>query len=94
VELLRYGLGIASLLCGALIILASYVRQISNFKNRHNEKGQWSSPAPFFGPLLVIVGYSVLPIEFSSWIFLVVVLDPDTVLTILSIPYLFKGLRE
>lgn len=79
---------------GALIVLASYMRQISNFKNRHKENATWSSPVPFFGPLFVIVGYFVLPIEFTAWIFLVVALDPDTVVTVVSIPYLIKGLRE
>lgn len=93
-EVLRYLLGGASVLGGTLIIIASYLRQISNFRNRNKENGKWSSPAPFFGPLLVIVGYSALPFEFSGWIFLVIVLDPDTVLTILSIPWLIKGLRE
>jgi len=93
VELLRYLLGGVSLLCGTLVVIASYVREISNFKNRNRENGKWSSPTPVLGPVLIVVGYATLPIEFSSWIFLVVVLDPDTVLTILNIPYLFKGLR-
>ncbi len=89
-----YLLGGAFLLCGSLIVLASYVRQISNFRNRNKADGQWSSPAPFIGPLLIIVGYAALPVEFSSWIFLAIVLDPDTVITILSLPHLIKGLRE
>ncbi len=93
-ELLRYLLGSASLLCGVLIVFASYVRQVSNFTNKSKENGKWSSPAPFVGPVLVVVGYATLPIEFSSWILLVFVLDPDTVLTVLSIPYLFKGIRK
>ena len=50
-------------------------------------------PGPVVGPALVVVGYLVLPVEFSKWIFLVIVLDPDTVITVLSIPYFFKGLR-
>ena len=74
--------------------MTSDVMQVTNFRNRDKENGQWSSPAPFIGPVLIVVGYSALPIEFSKWIFLVIVLDPDTVVTILSIPYLIKGLRE
>jgi len=84
----------ALLVVGALIICAGYVRQIMNFRNRHKKDGSWSSPAPFIGPILVIVGYSGLPVEFSKWIFLVIVLDPDTMVTVLSLRYLFKGLRE
>ena len=93
-ELLNYLLGAVFLLGGSLVIFASYVRQGTNFRNRNKENRQWSSPAPFIGPVLIIVGYFALPLEFSKWIFLVIVLDPDTVITILSIPHLFKGLRE
>ena len=50
--------------------------------------------SPFIGPVLVILGYFALPIEFSKWTLLVIVFDPDTVVTISSIPYLFKALRK
>ena len=89
--ILRHLLGGTSVLLGALVVSASYVRQTTNFRNRHNENGQWSSPAPFIGPLLVVVGYFSLPIEFSYWIFLVIVLDPDTVVTILQVTYPFRS---
>lgn len=93
-ELLSYFIGGVFLLFGTLIVLASYVRQVTNFRNRDKQSGRWSSPVPFIGPVLIIVGYSALPIEFSKWVFLVIVLDPNTVFTVLSIPYLIKGLRE
>jgi len=93
-ELLRYVFGVALLLFGSFIILTNYARQISNYRNSKKENGRWSSPAPLIGPLFVIVGYSILPLEFSSWIFLVIVLDPDTVITILGLPHLIKALRE
>jgi hypothetical protein len=93
-ELLSNFLGGAFLLFGALMVFASYVRQVTNFKNRDKENSSWSSPVPFIGPVFIIVGYAALPIEFSKWIFLMIVLDPDTVITILNIPQLIKGLRE
>ena len=86
--------GGALVVLGSLIIFASYVRQIRNFNNRHRKDRPWSSPVPFIGPLLVIAGYSGLPVEFSKWIFLVIVLDPDTMITLLNLRYLFKGLCE
>ena len=92
-ETLRYLLGSAFLLSGAYIVIASYVRQITNFRNRNSENGHWSSPVPFIGPLLVVGGYFILPIEFSTWIFLIFVLDPDTVIIVLSIPHLVRSLR-
>jgi hypothetical protein len=94
VELFSYVPGTVFLLIGSLIMFASYVRQISNYRNRYRQGRRWSSPAPFIGPVLVILGNFALPIEFSKWILLVIVFDPDTVVTILSIPYLFKALRK
>lgn len=93
-EILKTLSGAAFLLFGTFIVFMSYVRQISNFRNRHNDNARWSSPAPFIGPLFVIVGYFLLATEFSYWILLTLVLDPDTVITILGIPYLIKGLQE
>jgi uncharacterized membrane protein HdeD (DUF308 family) len=94
VELLKHFFGGALLLFGLFIVLASYVRQITNFRNRKKENGKWSSPAPFVGPVFVVVGYAALPFEFSSWIFLIIVLDPDTLITIVGLPYLIKAFRE
>ncbi len=93
-ELLKHFFGGALLLFGLFIVLASYVRQITNFRNRKKENGKWSSPAPFVGPVFVVVGYAALPFEFTPWIFLIIVLDPDTLITIVGLPYLIKALRE
>ena len=93
-ELLKHLFGGALLLFGLFIVLTSYVRQITNFRNRKRENGKWSSPAPFVGPVFVVVGYAALPFEFTPWIFLIFVLDPDTLITIVGLPYLIKALRE
>jgi len=93
-ELLIYFLGSVSLLLGLFIIFSNYVRQITNYRNRNNVNAKYSSMAPLVGSLFTLVGYSILPFEFSYLIFLVFVLDPDTLLAILSIPYLIKGLLE
>ena len=92
-EVLRYLFGGVLLLFGIFIVVSNYVRQISNFRNRKKD-GHWSSPAPILGPLFIIIGYSALPIDFSRWIFLAVILDPDTVITIIGLPHLIKALRE
>lgn len=92
-EVLRLVLGSALLLFGLFIVITNYVRQIANTRNRTNE-GRWSSPVPFFGPLFIIAGYWVFPIEFSNWVFLAVVLDPDTVLTTIGLPHFIKSLRD
>ena len=91
-ELFIYFLGASFLLLGSFIIFSNYVRQITNFSNRHKENAKWSSPTPLVGPMFIIIGYTILPFEFSNLIFLVLILDPDTLIAILSIPYIIKGL--
>jgi len=93
VEVLRLVFASALLLFGVFIVVTNYVRQIANLRNRKKE-GRWSSPAPFVGPLFIIIGYSALPLEFSKWIFLAFVLDPDTVITVMGLPHLIKALRD
>ena len=92
-EVLRFIFGGVLLLFGIFIVITNYVRQISNFRNR-NKGGHWSSPAPFVGPVFIIVGYAALPIEFSNWIFLAFILDPDTVVTVIGLPFLIKAFRD
>ena len=92
-EVLRYLFGGALLLFGIFVVVSNYVRQISNIRTRR-KGGKWSSPAPIVGPLFIIVGYAVLPVGFSNWIFLAVVLDPDTVITVIGLPSLIRALRE
>ncbi len=79
-------LGAALLISGIFIISTSYIRQFTNFKNRHKENASWSSPTPFVGPVFVITGFIMLPLVPSNWIFIVIILDPDTVISIVSLP--------
>lgn len=92
-DILRYVFGGLFFIFGAFIVLVNYARQISNFHNRKKD-GHWSSPVPIMGPLLIVIGYSALPIEFSKWVFLAFVLDPDTVIAVISLPFLIRALRE
>lgn len=93
-ELIENILSGALVFLGLLIVIGNVYRQVLNFKNRKNKDAKWSSPLPFVGPLFVIMGYSMLPIDFNTWILWVIVLDPDTLLTIVSLPYFFMGLRK
>lgn len=91
---LDYILGGSLLFIGGLIIVSNFIRQITNFRNRNREDAPWSSPAPFIGPVFVIAGYALLPVPFSAWVFLALLADPDTVITVLSLPWFFIGLRK
>ena len=92
-ELFRYVAGGLLALVGIYIVLLNYIRQISNFRNRHKTDARHSSPAPFVGPLFIIVGYFLAPVSFSKWIFLVFMFDPDTLLVVFTLPFLIKGMR-
>ena len=75
-------LGSLVLLFGLFIVVMSYARQIQNSRNR--ETASYSSPVPFVGPVFVVVGYAASPLPFSPWIFLVFLLDLDTLRTIMA----------
>ena len=80
-------IGIILILFGAYIIILNFIRQFNNAKKKD---GKYSSPAPFIGPLCIVIGYAILPIKFSWLIFLAFVIDPDTIIIIASIPFLIK----
>ena len=92
-EMLRYFLAGALILFGLFVVIINYVRLIANHRNRKGD-GRWSSPAPFVGPLFIIIGYLASPLEFSNWILLAIIVDPDTVTTLISLPHFVKTLRE
>jgi hypothetical protein len=81
-------------LFGLYIVGCNYARQVINFRNRNDPDAHWSSPAPLVGPLFIIVGYTLLPFPFTKWIFLAFLLDPDTLITIVGLPYLIRGLSR
>ncbi len=94
-DFLQTILGFGLLLFGSFIIFCSYSRQVLNYKNRHNPKASYSSPAPFIGPIFVIVGLTMLSVELSPWILLVFLLDPDTVMIVAGLIWLlFRGKRQ
>ena len=80
-ELLNNLLAGAIFLLGVIIVGGNYYRQFKNFKNRNQVDASWSSPTPFIGPIFIIMGYSMLPFVFPSWIFWIIVFDPDTLKT-------------
>jgi hypothetical protein len=88
-DMLENILGVVLVLIGIVIVGGNYYRQIMNFINRHTKDRGWSSPIPFVGPLFIIMGYSMMPFDFWIGLFWVIVLDPDTMLTLLSLPYFF-----
>lgn len=87
-EFLKIAMATLFVLFGLFIIVCSWVRQVGNARARKDPGRKWSSPVPFFGPILCIVGYANLPLPFSGWAFLLFAVDPDTVVTLAGILYL------
>ena len=93
-ELLRYILDGLVAVLGLSAIVWNYVRQISNFQHKRQGKDGWDSPAPLAGPALVILGGWLLPLNFSWRMFIAFLVDPDTVIVLISLPWLFWALAE
>jgi hypothetical protein len=87
-------IGLALTLLGIFIIFAAYIRQISNYRFRKTGQGKHSSPAPFIGPIFTIVGLSLLQFDLPGWIWILFLIDPDTILTLISMPEFFKQLSS
>ena len=89
-EYFRYIIGYVLIALGCFVILTNYARHFENYLNKKKKIHKWSSPAPFFGPIFIILGYLILPIVFNFKIFWIFLLDIDTVMIILGIPFLIK----
>jgi hypothetical protein len=88
----RYIIGILLACFGVYIIICNYIRQIRNYINKKKGIDKWSSPAPFLGPLCVTIGYAITPLAFKPIIFLAFIVDPDTAIIIISLPWFFREL--
>jgi len=87
-------IGFALALFGFFIISTAYVRQFNNYKFRKTGQGRHSSPAPFVGPIFTIVGLALMQIDLPGWIWLLFLMDPDSLIIILGLPLLIKQLTS
>jgi len=86
----QYIIGFILITFGILLLIINYGRLIHNLLPKYKKQG-WVSPTPLIVPFLIIVGYLILPIKFNNLIFLIIIIDPDTLLTIISLPWLIKN---
>ena len=85
---IQYILGIILIIPGLLILLSNYDRQIKNIIHRKEKNRPFDSPTPFFGSLLIVIGYWLLPFPFNNKIFFIFLLDPDNWVTISALLWL------
>lgn len=85
-------IGVILLIFGIYFIGLNYVRQITNYRNRKQGIDKHSSPAPFIGPLAFFFGWLFFFNSMNRGVFLVFLLDPDTVMVAIGLPYaIWKG---
>ena len=81
-------IGLGLLAFGSFVIVCSYIGQVQNYKNRDNLNASYSSPAPFIGPILAVLGLTLMSVELSPWMLLLFVFDPDTVMVVTGLIWL------
>ena len=79
-------------LLGIYIVAMNCYAQLQNYRNKKRGIEKFISPLPFIGPILICFGYNLFGLPFNGLIFLVFLLDPGTLITIISLPWLFIGL--
>ncbi|MEM9158064.1 MAG: hypothetical protein AAGB46_03370 [Verrucomicrobiota bacterium] len=87
--------GIQWVMGGALIALGlwissfSILRMAKNSRRRKVGDSRHVSGLPFAGPLFFLLGYRVLPVDFSMLAFLIFLIDWDTSLLLIFVPIAF-----
>ena len=70
----------------AYVMVLGIIRQIGNYIQSKKEDGSWSSPTPVIATFTFVIGYAILPIEFSFWSILVVLADIETLMILVGLP--------
>jgi hypothetical protein len=68
------------------VMVLGIIRQIGNYIESKKEDGSWSSSIPLIATLTFVMGYAILPIEFSFWSFLIVLADVETLMILIGLP--------
>lgn len=83
--------GILMLLFGLYIVIMNWAAQFQNYRNKKKGIEKFISPVPFVGPIFICMGYEFAGFSFTWFVFLSFLLDPGTVITIISLPWLFMA---
>jgi hypothetical protein len=91
---IRIAMGMPLICFGLYVISCNYITQIRNWFHYQSGIRKCSPPTIILGPLCCILGYAILPVAFSYFIFLVFLFDRDTLIVVLRLPSLFKALCQ
>jgi hypothetical protein len=88
-------LGAVFCLFGVYVACLNWAALFLSIRNARRGIGKRYSQGPVFGPLSGYLGLTALPIHKSPWVWLVLLLDPSTLVLAVSLPYLFReGYRD
>jgi UDP-N-acetylmuramyl pentapeptide phosphotransferase/UDP-N-acetylglucosamine-1-phosphate transferase len=79
--------GGALLLLGGYISVFGFARQIINSRNRAKGIDRYISGTPPMGPLFFFFGWYVSPLAWSNWALLIFIVEVDTAMIAIFIPY-------
>ena len=79
--------GGALLLLGGYISVFGFARQIINARNQAKGVDRYISGTPPMGPLFFLFGWYVSPLAWSNWALLIFVVEVDTAMMAIFLPY-------
>jgi hypothetical protein len=91
-KILSLTIGVCFLIAGISIVACNYLYLWMNYGNRKRNINNFNSLIPLFGALFLLVGSFMLLIKFRIYFLLVFVLDPGTLILLLSMPKLIRDL--
>lgn len=80
--------GSALIIISLLVAIAGITRLLSNYKSIKLDNSGHQTHTPFLASILFITGYLSLPVNHSWWALLFLLLDLETTMTMICIPYL------
>lgn len=82
----RWSISLILVFLGVWVILGNYVMIYKSIRTR-----KFHSLIPMFGAIFVLLAILVSPLTFRMYYLFIALLDPGTIVTIISIPVLIKA---
>lgn len=73
---------------GCFMVFMNWMGVYRNMRNRRRGIDKHESSVPFFGPILILAGLYVAPIDFQIWFWSIWLLDPIIYYMLMGLPSL------
>lgn len=91
---LLWTFGIVFCLFGLYVAVCNWGCLLLNRRNARAGIDRRYSQGPVVGPISLLLGLQALPIEHPRWIWLLLLVDPSTVIVAAGIPFLFREVHR